>query len=51
MKIEYLPPTGGTTEQEIRNGFLLFFCQVANHHPIQSTTGRRNPLCHVPTMI
>ena len=27
MKIEYPPPTSGTTEQEIRNGFLLFFCK------------------------
>lgn len=25
-KNEYPPSTGGTTEQEIRNGFLLFFC-------------------------
>ena len=25
FKTEYQPPTGGTTQQEIRNGFLLFF--------------------------
>ena len=25
--------------------------EVANHHPIQSPTGRRKPLCSVPTMI
>ena len=26
FKTEYPPPTSGITEQEIRNGFLLFFC-------------------------
>ena len=26
FRTEYQPPTSGITEQEIRNGFLLFFC-------------------------
>ena len=29
MITEYQPPTGGTTKQEIMNGFLLFLCPDA----------------------
>ena len=39
---EYQPPTGGTTEQEIRNGSLLFSCPEPGE--------RRTQTCHALTM-
>lgn len=53
FRTEYHPPTSGhlSRKSETVSCFSFVPNEVVNHHPIQSTTGRRKPLCPVPTMI
>lgn len=50
---KYQPPPVAPPSRKSETVSCFSFAQneVVNHQPIQSTTGRRKPLCPVPTMI